>query len=282
MIEYKTKKEIGSGYTSTAHVLDGEYILLVGKNETSYETYKDMKANADLLDNVITCVNYPHNMQLIDENNEYPFGALVYPMVKGKPLNVEELNDEQLEQIAQCLVRFNTQLHNGNIHWDRDKSIKHEVDKVNRNIEILKEYITAQEIELLKSYAILFEKYLKSKKEFCITHGDLWADNLLLDDNKRLTGIIDFGNMAYFLPEVDYASMWNMADGFVDRMIKLSDEDITRESVNLFVLHRELCSFEFIVATEPEDIPEQIEKISQALALVIPQISTNMELKKEL
>ena len=141
MIEYKTKKEIGSGYTSTAHVLDGEYILLVGKNETSYETYKDMKANADLLNNVITCVNYPHNMQLIDENNEYPFGALVYPMVKGKPLNVEELNDEQLEQIAQCLVRFNTQLHNGNIHWDRDKSIKHEVDKVNRNIKELSEVL---------------------------------------------------------------------------------------------------------------------------------------------
>ena len=282
MIEYKIKEEIGGGYTSTAYALDDEYILLVGKNETSYETYKDMKANADLLDGVITTVDYPHKMRLIDKNSKYPYGALLYPMVKGTSLNVEVLSEKELGNIAMQLLSFNKQLHSSKIHWDRERAIGHEVEKINRNIAILQNYIEPREIMLLKRYSVVFEIYLKSKESFCITHGDLWADNLLLDKNNNLRGVIDFGNMAYFLPEVDYASMWNMADGFVDKLIQNSDEDITRESVNLFILHRELCSFEFILETEPEDIPEQLEKMRQALTLVLPQLVPSNDSRKEL
>lgn len=268
MIEFKTKKELNSGLTSTAYLLDDSFIQLVGKRNDAYDIYKDMKDNADLLNGKITCVDYPHNMTLIEPNNTYPYGSLIYPLVKGNPLNVNNLTNLELEDIAKKLIEFNKQMHNADIHWDREWAINHEIEKVNRNIELLKDVLTKEEISTLKNYSIRFSNYLHSKKNFCITHGDLWADNLIIDKNNKLTGIIDFGNMAYFLPEVDYASLWDMCDGFLDKMLEFSDEDITRESVNLFIVHGQLCCYEYILDANAFDIQSQLDKIRQSIKLL--------------
>lgn len=272
MIKFNSKIELGSGYTSKAYLLDGKFIQLVGNREDAYEIYSDLKANADLLEGKITCVDFPHNMTIIDKCEEFPYGSLIYPIVKGKPLKVEKLTSAELDEVAKKIVEFNKQLHSTNIHWDREWSIKHETNKVNRNIHLLESHLSSKEINSLEKYSKVFENYLNSKKSFCITHGDLWAENLIVDEKGKLTGIIDFGNMAYFLPEVDYASMWNMSEEFTDRLIKFSDEDITRNSVDLFILHRELCSFEYVVKCAPQETACQIEKIVEVLRLVENQL----------
>ncbi|MBQ7308119.1 MAG: aminoglycoside phosphotransferase family protein [Clostridia bacterium] len=268
MINYKIKKELNSGLNSTAFLLDNKYIQLVGKQSECIETYRDLKDNSDLLKNKLTCVDFPCDMLLIEPNQEYPFGSLIYPIVKGNPLNIQKLSQNQLTEIAKRLVEFNQELHNLNIHWDREWSINHEMEKVNRNIEILKDFLNIKEINLLKKYSTIFNNYLNSKKNFCITHGDLWSDNIIVNNDNFLTGIIDFGNMAYFLPEVDYASLWNMSNNFIDIMLPFSNEDITKESINLFIMHRELCSFEYIIKIDPEDINCQLNKIKSALKII--------------
>ena len=268
MIEYKERKLLNSGMCSTAYVLDGKYIQLVGKRDDSYEIYKDLKSNADLLEGKIRCVDYPKNMILIERCDEYPFGCLVYPIVKGVPLKADNLNDGNINMIVSKLIDFDEELHNSDIHWDRNQSINHEMEKVRKNIDLLRGYITEEEINFLKKYENLFSEYLNSKKKFCITHGDLWADNLIVDQNNNLTGIIDFGNMAYFLPEVDYASLWDIKEGFLDKMVKESREDITKESVNLFILHRELCFFEYVLGLGSKEISSQLEKIRMAISLL--------------
>lgn len=267
MIEFTTKKELNSGCMSTAYLLDNSYIQLVGKRSDAFDTYKDMKDNADLLNGYITCVDYPHNMILIEPSNEYPYGSLIYPLVKGNILNVDTLTADNIEKLAKKLIEFNIEMHNANIDWGRQWAINHETEKVNRNIEILKDYLTGQEISILKDYSTRFSNYLNSKNKFCITHGDLWADNLIVNENNELSGIIDFGNMSYFLPEVDYASLWNMCDGLLDKLIELTSEDVTRESVNLFIVHRELCFFEYIL-DNPSEIQCQLEKIRETIKLL--------------
>ena len=173
--------------------------------------------------------------------------------------------------MAKKIAQFNKEMHSTEICWNREKAISHEVKKAYKNIEILKDYVEEEIIDQLFQYAKLFEDYLKSKKQFCITHGDLWADNLIVNDNNELSGIIDFGNMSYFLPEVDYASMWNMTEGFLDLLIKFNKEDMTKENIYLFVMHRELCSFEYIITADPEDVSSQLEKIKTALNLIYKQ-----------
>lgn len=273
MIKYNVKKELNSGFTSRAFLLDDKFIQLVGKNENAVNTYKDLKANSELLKGKITCVDYPNNMQLFEPSITYPYGSLVYSYVKGKPVNPNNLTEQELTNLAKKLVEFNNQMHNLDVHWNRENAINHEVNKVNVNIELLKNYLTESEICLLKNYALAFSNYLNSKPKFCMTHGDLWADNLIVDSNNNLTGIIDFGNMAYFLPEVDYASVWNMCDGFLDKMIEFSNEDITKESVNLFIVHRELCFFEYVLNCDVSEVNCQLDKIKETLKLIEPQLS---------
>ena len=141
-MKYKKRKEIGSGYTSKAYLLDNKYIQLVGKNQESFEIYKDLKFNSELLDGKITCVDYPHNMTLIEQNEEYPYSCLLYPIVKGSSLKVEKISSTKLEDIAKKIIEFNKELHNSNIHWDRESAIKHELGKIDNNIEILIDYLT--------------------------------------------------------------------------------------------------------------------------------------------
>jgi len=270
---FKTRKKLNSGLCSNAYILDDEYIQLIGKRDDSYNTYKEVKENSDLLIGKITCVDFPSNMILIEPNDEYPFGCLIYKIVRGNPLNSGTLTIQEQEKLAKKIVDFNAEMHNLQIHWDRDWAINHELEKIDKNIRLLTKYLTENEISQLNAYKYIFSNYLNSKKQFCITHGDLWADNLIMNENHELTGVIDFGNMAYFLPEVDYASMWNMVDGFLEKLLKYTNEDVTKESILLFVMHRELCSFEYIINAEPEDIPSQLEKIRDALLLIIPQLN---------
>lgn len=281
-MQIKSIKKLNCGLSSYAYILNNEYIQLIGKRPDSFDTYKDIKSNADLLEGKISCVDYPHNMELIEPNNKYKYGSLIYPMVRGNTLNIDSLTADEKEKLAKKLVQFNKEMHSLDIHWNREKSIKHEIEKINRNIEILKDYLDEINISKLLNYSKIFENYLKSKQQFCITHGDLWADNLIVNDNNELTGIIDFGNMSYFLPEVDYASLWNLENGFLDLLLKYSDEDITKESVCLFAVHRELCSFEYIVNTNPEEIPCQLKKLTQTLKMIESQIKSNKTFTQEI
>jgi len=273
MIKFKSKKELNCGLMSIAYLLDEKYIQLVGKREDAYDTYKDLKENADLLDGKITCVDYPHNMVLIERSDDYPYGSLVYPVVRGNILNLKNTSEKELIEIAKKLIEFNKQMHNSDIHWGRDFSINHELSKVNKNIKILEKYLTKLEIDDLKTYALIFANCLNKKKNFCITHGDLWEDNLIVDEKNRLTGVIDFGNMSYFLPEVDYASLWQFPNNFIEKMISLSDEDITKESVDLFIMHRELCVFEYLLRDGDNNVvTNQLKIIREVLNIINPQI----------
>lgn len=260
-------KELSSGFCSKAYILDDKYIQLIGRREESYDAYKEMKENADLLENKIKCVEYPHNMILIPPNNEYPFGSLIYPMIKGNPFNVDSATNDQILKIAKKIVEFNFEIHNSNIHWDREMSINRKCQKIENAIKILQNFLSENEIDKLKEYFNEFKSYLNSKPNFCITHGDLWAENLIVNEKNELVGIIDFESMSYFLPDADYASFWNMKEGFIDMLLKFSKEDVTKKSVALFAVHREVCGFPYIIKEGQDEIECQIQKIRDASIL---------------
>lgn len=64
-------KELSSGFCSKAYIRDDKYIQLIGKREDSFDSYKKLKENSDLLVNTIKCIEYPHNMTLIQPNSEF-------------------------------------------------------------------------------------------------------------------------------------------------------------------------------------------------------------------
>ena len=182
-------------------------------------------------------------------------------------INEDDLKNDvdELKKIAKKIIEFNFEMHNSDIHWDRKSSIYNANKKIEKSLLLLQEYLKIDEINSLQEFSIKFNTYLNSKQHFCITHGDLWAENLIVNQKNELIGIIDFESMTYFLPEVDYASFWNMKDGFLDLLLEYSNEDVTIESVALFVLYREVSSFPYIMHDGEEEIECQIQKIRDAL-----------------
>ena len=269
LIESENKIFLNSGMTSNAYIIENDYIMLEGKLPRCIKLYKDMSDDLNTIDKFVRCVEIPREAKMIQPCEKFPYGCLIYKMVKGYKLNIKKLNTEQKEKLSEDIAKFIFEVHTADIYWSRENSIRHETGKIKKNIKILKNYLTKIEIDLLNKYSYVFENYLKSREQFCITHGDLWEENFIVDKNNKLVGVIDFGNFSYFLPEVDYASMWNMDEDFLDRLLKYSKENISKYSVLLFVVHREVCSFEYVL--EQKDDNEticQIEKIRQTLALI--------------
>ena len=67
-------------------------------------------------------------------------------MVKGSPLNTDGLTIKEQDELARTIIQFNTQMHNSEIHWDRERAINHELEKIDKNIEILNAYLKENEL----------------------------------------------------------------------------------------------------------------------------------------
>ena len=82
-----------------------------------------------------------------------------------------------------------------------------ELIKYDKSISILKDYLPENIINLLANVKNDYQKLITSR-DFCITHGDLNAGNIMINADNTLSGIIDFGNMEYYIPDVEFVHMY--------------------------------------------------------------------------
>ena len=62
-------------------------------------------------------------------------------------------------------------------------------------------------------------KVLKEKHDKVFVHNDLFADNIFLNKNNHLKGVIDFTDRAIDDPAVDFIRIWNYNDHVFVAMI---------------------------------------------------------------
>lgn len=253
-------KLLNRGYTSDAWLCGEKNVLLVGRYEGAYGEYVKAAENAALLRGRIQCVKFPEFDVLIPPCEEFPFGAAGYPFVPGTPMKPEKLTMAERDEVARSLAVFCAQLHGIRQPCNREAIIRYETTEIGRNLCAMESYLSANECRLLEKW---YDRLIAHMKDagFCLTHGDLWAENLLLDEENRLCGILDFSAARFLPPEVDYAAAWNLADGFLNEMLRVTSERIDRDSVMMYAVRREVSSFEMICENEPEDIPEQLQKL---------------------
>ncbi len=253
----KNLKKIGEGLTSQAFISDDKYILLVGKRKDSFKNYEDIKQNMDLLEGKINSVKIPSNLTLIKPCEKYPFGALNYLAVRGKKLNVKNCTLEEKKKIGKKLANFLWELHNLKFekrHNNKDWIIKHEKNKVAKSLQLLEPYFNKEENNHLKQ----LEKQRKQfylESDFCVTHGDLHEENLLVDENNQLVGIIDFGNMAYYPPICDFATIYYEVDEEIFKAtIENYPNQIDLNQIKLCNYFRNITLFAYIQNKNKEEL----------------------------
>lgn len=99
-------------------------------------------------------------------------------------------------------------------------------------------------------------------------HGDLLAENLLLDDAGRLAAVLDFGGLAIGNPTVDLIVAWEVLDeeGRRDFRRALDVDDATWTASRGWALLIALITFPYYSATMPRRCADRLAMAQAAIA----------------
>jgi len=236
-MNYKTVKELGVGSAGDAYLLEDGKVIVIGKREDSFQNYQSMFEKMRVLDGKISAVNYPKFYELISPCNDYPYGAVVEEYIAGDELRKykPKLDEAKKEEIGKVLAQFIQQVHNIKAEGNKAEEIAINLAKFDKSLAILQDFLSA---EILNKLAKIKSDYLNlmQSKDFCITHGDLNAGNIMIKEDGSVSGVIDFGNMEYYIPEIEFVHMYFFDKTIYESMVSYYSRQIKDADVVLLEL----------------------------------------------
>lgn len=244
-------KKVGSGSASDVYLLKDNLVLIIGKREDCFSNYQSLVEKAKLIDGKILSINYPKIHELISPSKDFPFGAMIEDFVEGKELRevVSLLSDKQKIEIGKNISNFLKELHVINFVGSKDEEIEINSRKFDRSMSLLKSFIDEK---TYKQLLVVKEEYVKfmENKEFCLTHGDLNAGNILISNDNKLSGLIDFGNMEYYVPEIEFSHMYFFDKIIYSSMVEEYGKEIKEKDILLLELVTSVRHFKNIINFE--------------------------------
>ncbi len=266
-------KFLHSGFRSQSFLTEDENILLVGQNAASYDSYKAMAWILRKLEGQLSTVRVPQQLRLIPPNNTYSFGALQYTYIPGSVLTESALRHANMKNIAARLGMFLRELHTIPLtdiapKFDPSRYLAEQRAILARNIQALKNHISAHQLEALTRWQQAFETYLQQNHTFCLVHGDLWYENYILtSDYKNLIGIVDWENAHISDPAEDFCALTYLGNDFVkDVLTSYGTPNAPQaQHITLWRQYRELTGFSFVLEhCNASEVQAQIQKIHSA------------------
>ena len=197
-LEVASIKIIGEGYDSKAYLINDEYIFKLKISSNKKKGYKKEKAVLDFLNrNLRTTIKIPQ-IDFIYIDNE--LSIMGYKKINGAFLTSDiykEMNVKQQEILKKDIAKFLKDMHN----LDYAEIKEYVIDNKQNCFEeydLLQKTIYNDLTEKEKKYIEKFFERLNNTTIFddkkCLCHNDFSCNHLLIDNNKKLVGIIDFGD----------------------------------------------------------------------------------------
>ena len=189
---------IGEGYDSKAYLINDEYIFKIKTSANKEKGYVKEKAILDFLnDNLDTDINIPKvEYFFVDEDIK----IMGYKKLDGKFLSTtiyENMSKDKRKGLNKDIADFLRQLHS----LDYSPIAEYKIDNKSNCLEeyeILKSTIYDSFTEAEKKYIEGFYNRLESTKVFldkkCLCHNDFSCNHILLDEDDKFIGVIDFGD----------------------------------------------------------------------------------------
>lgn len=242
--------KLGSGSLSDVYLLASGDVLVVGKREDCYGNYCNLFKKSKFIDGKVSKIKYPQVHCVIEPCDKFKFGAMVESYVAGTELRkcISKLEIDDKVQIGKDLATFLNELHKIDTDGNKQEEININTAKFDKSVNMLSAYLPAEELNKLDKVKQDYLHFMQ-KKSFCVTHGDLNAGNILINDTV-LSGIIDFGNMEYYVPEVEFAHMYFFDKTIYSSMKSGYDGTINNKDVELIELVMRVRHFKNIVSFE--------------------------------
>ena len=197
-LKVETIEVLGSGYDSVAYLVNHEYVFKIKFSADKKKGYEKEKA-------IYAFLNKNLNTDIKIPNIEYSYISgdlfiLGYKEIKGKFLSPDLYNSLKIEEqqlLKEDIAIFLRKMHDLDISNISSYTIDNK-QSILEEYELLRSTIYDSLSAIEKEYIEAFMQRLKTTDIFngkkCLCHNDFSCNHLLLNDNNRLCGIIDFGD----------------------------------------------------------------------------------------
>lgn len=160
--------------------------------------------------------NIPIITHMGEPNQKYPHPFYGYKKILGKPFTCFKLSPNDYQQLAADLGLFLRKLHDVSMNGSNHVNLRSDelnrmnpitrTDKFKENLASIKRINPIYPIE--KWNNLMMESVKKgfiTKAPNVIVHGDLYALQIIINDQNRFNGVIDWGDVHWGDPAVDLA-----------------------------------------------------------------------------
>jgi len=259
---------LGGGVDSNAYLVNNDYVFKIGISENSKIDYKNQKIFSDFYkENKINNIEIPNIEFYYSDDSIRIVG---YKIIEGSFINrniYDSMNDEEQENFCKDVASFLKRLHEFSVDKiDLDKIDMRE--KMLKEIELIKKTIYTSLNEKEKKYIDRFKNRLINSNIFndkkCICHIDFNPDHILIDENHKFKGVIDWGGAAIVCEYAEFPYLLSNGEDELGRDIGLKileyygdiDLDKTIEYCNI---HRMEYPITELVYGIENNINEKIE-----------------------
>lgn len=221
-------KLIGEGHDSKAYIVNNEYIFKI-KYSVDKKSYEKEK-------NIYDFLNKKMNTNIKIPNIEYSYisdelSILGYKEIKGTFLTPNiyySLTKNKQELLKKDIAMFLRQMHD----LDYSEISSYKIDNRQSILDgyrVLKEKLYDILTDNEKLYIENFIQRLQSTTIFddkkCLCHNDFSCNHLLLDEDDRLCGVIDFGDSGII---DEYSDFIYLLEDSEEEIGRIFGEDILR------------------------------------------------------
>lgn len=263
---------LAEGFGSQVYLLDDEYIFRVAKNASVGKRYE---AEKGILPDLQPALPLPIPQPLWHDARAFSHGVIGYRKIPGVPFALELRDQVDLNRVAQGLAEFLVALHAVpvcelepyGVSRTRDLEVLHASAS-----PVLREYLSPDSYFRLASWwESQFVKSERQNRSLATLHGDLWGENLILNESlDQLVGVVDFEAATIGDVAGDFAPQTYLGQTFLDTLLReyeslggrLGTKFIERLQDELLL--RELGGLQFALEhPEADELDDALRKIQR-------------------
>lgn len=257
----KSIKLLGVGWDNTVYLLNEQYVFRFPRKEIAAKLLETEFASLPKIAGKLPIViPVPKWFGKSSEKFQWPF--IGYEILPGKTACYKNLSDKERAVLAEPLANFLKALHSINAQEFNNVLQADQIGRVDALVRIPKTRENLKELEslgLLKNkkelYKILDDaSNLRPAENIAVCHGDIYVRHLLVDENNKLTGIIDWGDIHIGDPAGDLSIAHSFLPPSAHENFRRAYGNITEETWKLAQFKAlYLCSVLVVYGTKSND-----------------------------
>ena len=218
-LHWKSAKYVSTGYDNDVIILDNTTIFRFPKHARAKKLLKGEVALLKILASSVHVSMPVYNFIAAD------YSCAQYSMIKGEGLTVRgyaSLSISQKRKLAEQIAYFLSELHSVPVSAVKDCDVRERFtpQELRQLRKDAKKYLypnfSPREMSIFETFFSGLTDVFQQTYKKVLVHGDFSGDHIIIDQEKNLTGVIDFTDRAIHDPAFDFVHMWGLGLAFVE------------------------------------------------------------------